>query len=175
MAQEYKCHEITAQTKRPRCDEALAILGKIAAQVQPIMFKHKWRVQKLVEFMPKNAELLGMNMNKGQKISIRLRPHSDPESFYPYESLLGTMLHELTHMQIGAHSAAFYKLLDKLTEECEGYAAKGITGTAGIAFADAGAHKFNMLSIIFSGVDRQRQIAWRRFHHVSERKREEFP
>ena len=32
-----------------------------------------------------------------REIKVRLRPARDPSSFYPYESLLGTMLHELTH------------------------------------------------------------------------------
>ena len=138
----FKCHDITVLTKRQRSDEAKALLEKIAAQVQPIMFKRKWRVTKLVEFMPKNAGLLGMNMNRGQKISIRLRPQNSPDSFYPYNELLGTMLHELVHMKIGPHSAAFYKLLDELWTECEGLMDKGITGSAGIPFAEAGTSAF---------------------------------
>lgn len=40
-------------------------------------------------------------------------------SFYPYEALLHTMLHELVHMEIGPHSAKFYKMLDELRDECE--------------------------------------------------------
>lgn len=40
-------------------------------------------------------------------------------SFYPYENLLHTMLHELVHMEIGPHSAEFYKMLDQLRDECE--------------------------------------------------------
>ena len=38
--------------------------------------------------------LLGMNVNRGQKILIRLRQPSDKTSFFPWEHLLGTMLHE---------------------------------------------------------------------------------
>ena len=29
------------------------------------------------------------------------------------------MLHELVHMEIGPHSAKFYKMLDELRDECE--------------------------------------------------------
>lgn len=36
-----------------------------------------------------------------------------------YESILGTMLHELAHIVRGPHDAVFYKLLDELKAECE--------------------------------------------------------
>jgi len=39
-----------------------------------------------------------VNINRGQKIQIRLRPQEDQNTFLPWESLLGTMLHELTHI-----------------------------------------------------------------------------
>lgn len=45
---------------------------------------------------------LGININRGQKICIRLRPANDPNSFLPLEEeLIGTMLHELTHNHRG--------------------------------------------------------------------------
>ena len=50
---------------------------------------------------------------------IRLREPEDSSSFLPWESMLGTMLHELCHIAIGAHSADFYKLLDELWTEIE--------------------------------------------------------
>ena len=50
---------------------------------------------------------------------IRLREPEDSSSFLPWESILGTMLHELCHIAIGAHSADFYKLLDELWTEIE--------------------------------------------------------
>lgn len=45
--------------------------------------------------------------------------HVREGAFYPYEHLLHTMLHELTHMEISPHSASFYKMLDELRDECE--------------------------------------------------------
>lgn len=45
-------------------------------QVKPICVAHKWTVQKLEEFIPPNAQLLGMNVGR-QKIFIRLRPAGD--------------------------------------------------------------------------------------------------
>ena len=104
----HKCWEVNALKRRPRSDEAQVLLQRLADQVEPIMRAHQWRCTKLTEFVPKNAGLLGMNVNR-TKIMVRLRPAGALESFYPYEHLLGTLLHELVHMQISAHSAAFYK------------------------------------------------------------------
>lgn len=39
--------------------------------------------------------------------------------FYPFEHILGTLLHELTHMSIGPHNSQFYALLDVLWTEAE--------------------------------------------------------
>lgn len=62
----------------------------------------------------------GLNINGGggqtKEIKIRLRPHGSDSSFLPYESLVGTMLHELVHNVQGPHNAVFYKLLDEITE-----------------------------------------------------------
>jgi len=66
-----------------------------------------------------------MNVNQGEKIYIRLRPHDHEDAFLPYESLLGTMLHELVHNRFGPHDKKFYRELDEITEECEKMMAKG--------------------------------------------------
>lgn len=50
---------------------------------------------------------------------IRLREGHDQMSFLPWESVLGTLVHELTHNDIGEHSAEFYKSMDKLYDEVE--------------------------------------------------------
>ena len=121
----YCCGELTVLKKEPRADEARRLLERLADQVLPIMHRHKWRVAKLAEFFPRNDGLLGMNVNRGAKILIRLRPPSDRGSFYPWEHLLGTLLHELVHMEIGPHSAAFYKALDALWKEAEALMDKG--------------------------------------------------
>eukprot|EP00232_Nephroselmis_pyriformis_P011873 CAMPEP_0182897128 /NCGR_PEP_ID=MMETSP0034_2-20130328/26705_1 /TAXON_ID=156128 /ORGANISM="Nephroselmis pyriformis, Strain CCMP717" /LENGTH=197 /DNA_ID=CAMNT_0025031029 /DNA_START=63 /DNA_END=652 /DNA_ORIENTATION=+ len=134
----YVVGEITALKKvTGRSEkEARELLERIYRQVQPVMRKHQWKVGKLSEMFPKNANLLGLNYNRGSEIKIRLRPARDKGSFMPYESLVGTMLHELTHNVHGPHDAKFYKLLDEITAECEEYMSKGITGS-GVGF-DAG-------------------------------------
>jgi hypothetical protein len=97
----------------------------------------------LKEFLPANHELLGLNVNHGQSISIRLRKsRNDLNSFFPYEDLLGTMLHEMVHigdnllkmpllmnyiLVKGPHDAQFYKMLDELKHECEILMSQGIS------------------------------------------------
>lgn len=125
----HRVQEVRALVRRPLREQAEAMLERIAKQVQPIMRRRRWRCLKLTEMFPKNPSLLGLNVNRGQEIKIRLRPHYDENTFLPYEDLLGTMLHELTHNVHGPHNAAFYKLLDEIREECEELMARGISGT----------------------------------------------
>jgi hypothetical protein len=124
----YGCNSTQALKNFPRFEEAEKLLQKVCAQVQPIMAKHQWNVPLVVEFFPTNANLLGMNMNAGQKIMIRLRPSHDRGSFLEWQNILGTMLHELTHNQCGPHDDAFNKLLEILWTEVEALVDKGITG-----------------------------------------------
>jgi hypothetical protein len=50
------------------------------------------------------------------QIKVRLRPAGQLSSFYPFEFVLGTLLHELVHNEFGPHDQKFYKLLDSITE-----------------------------------------------------------
>jgi DNA-dependent metalloprotease WSS1 len=83
------------------------------------------------------SDMQGLNVNgcrgKTREIRIRLRPHHTPNSFLPYEDVLGTMLHEITHNVRGPHDAQFYSILDEVTRECEELMAKGVSGT-GVGF-----------------------------------------
>lgn len=121
---EYCCGEIAAiktAQKKPltRVEEARKLLEKLHAEVKPLMRKYRWRVGKLTEFVPKDKNLLGLNVNSGAKICIRLRLPDDLTTFFPWEHIVGTMLHELTHNNIAPHNDKFYKLLDHLWEEYE--------------------------------------------------------
>lgn len=118
--------------------QAKSLLQRAADQVKPIMARRKWAVPLLNEFYPQMPNLLGLNHNHGQRIDIRLRSPSDPRSFLPYNSILGTLLHELAHIEVGPHNAAFYKLLDGLKRECEQLMDAGNDGRRGASFAGAG-------------------------------------
>ncbi|KAI9648525.1 hypothetical protein NHQ30_003160 [Ciborinia camelliae] len=111
-----------------REDEALHSLKKIASLVKPIMRARNWRVGTLTEFYPDQQNLLGLNVNRGQKICLRLRYPGDRNQFLPMEEVVDTMLHELCHNEIGPHNQQFHALWDQLRKEHEGLTAKGYTG-----------------------------------------------
>jgi hypothetical protein len=70
----------------------------------------------------------GLNVNHGEKICLRLRYPGDKNQFLPLEQVVDTMLHELSHNEIGPHNAAFHALWDQLRKEYEGLVSKGYTG-----------------------------------------------
>ncbi|DBA00077.1 TPA: hypothetical protein N0F65_000368 [Lagenidium giganteum] len=141
--------QIKALVRQPQREQAQALLERIANAVLPILVQRRFRVRRLHEFFPKDARLLGMNVNRGATIYIRctcvyadnpaVRPARSPTSFLPYEALLETMLHELTHMVHGPHNSAFYRYLDQLKEEMESLLMRGLVGVEGAMFAGAGA------------------------------------
>jgi DNA-dependent metalloprotease WSS1 len=123
-SQQYECRQVTAlktANRKPlaRVVEAQGILDKVHRLVRPLMRKYKWSVGKLVEFFPRDSHLLGLNVNQGEKICLRLRPPQDATAFLPYNEIVGTMLHELTHNNIGPHNKEFYKFYDSLWDQCE--------------------------------------------------------
>lgn len=40
--------------------------------------------------------ILGINMNAGQRINLRLRPPGSPDGFYEFDQLVLVMLHEVS-------------------------------------------------------------------------------
>lgn len=118
--------------------EAKSLLQRAANQVKPIMAKRQWAVPILAEFYPRARNLLGLNHNHGEKIEIRLRSPSNRSSFLQYESILGTLLHELVHIEVGPHNAAFYKLLDVLNKECDQLIATDNDGNTSSDFVGQG-------------------------------------
>lgn len=124
------CHRVETLGWR---DDSIAkkLLQRAADQVKPIMARRKWAVPMLTEFYPPMPNLLGMNHNHGERIEIRLRSPGNRDSFLEYESVLGTLLHELVHIEVGPHNAEFYKLLDELQDECDALQMSSGMGTGG--------------------------------------------
>ncbi|KAJ1330144.1 hypothetical protein BSLG_009674 [Batrachochytrium salamandrivorans] len=83
--------------RRDNVSVAQELLERIAAHVKPIIKSRHFRVGSLEEFYPTNPGLLGLNVNRGQVIRIRLRSAADDNRFLEFNDLIGTMLHELTH------------------------------------------------------------------------------
>jgi hypothetical protein len=99
---------------------ANALLRTLACDpgVVKVMRDYKLRVGKLEEMDPddrlaqKTAKerggcLLGYNENGGACIYIRLR--ADNAQFRPYQELIDTLLHELTHNIVGPHNINFWR------------------------------------------------------------------
>lgn len=86
--------EFQHENHRPREAEALQTLRKVASLVKPIMRQRGWKVGVLTEFYPQETNLLGLNVNKGQRICLRLRYPGDERQFLPVEEVTDTMLHE---------------------------------------------------------------------------------
>lgn len=116
---EFKIVKTVELTSMPNPQLARDLLERLRAATAKVMTSRKWKVGVLKEFYPKNKGLLGLNVNRGQSIMIRLREGDDQFSFLPWHSVLGTLVHELTHNEIGEHSAEFYKAVDKLYDEVE--------------------------------------------------------
>ncbi|KAJ2358184.1 hypothetical protein GGF43_000988 [Coemansia sp. RSA 2618] len=114
--------------RQPDSAHALQLLQRVAAQVRPIMQTRSWRVPVLREFYPRTPNLLGLNVNRGSEIRIRLRSAHNATQFLRYEDLVGTMLHELVHIERAPHDHVFYALLDVLKLETEKLMARGYTG-----------------------------------------------
>ncbi|OJD27536.1 hypothetical protein ACJ73_01074 [Blastomyces percursus] len=112
---------------KPREAEALTTLRKIASLVKPIMRQRGWRVGTLAEFYPER-NLLGININHGEKICLRLRYPSDDKQFLPLDQVLDTMLHELCHIVHGPHNQQFHTLWNQLRDEQMQLSLKGYTG-----------------------------------------------
>ncbi|KAG0315796.1 hypothetical protein BGZ97_007814 [Linnemannia gamsii] len=116
----------TCLTSKNNHEEAMRLLKKVATMVRPIMKARGWKISILAEFYTQG--LLGMNTNRGWKIQLCLRYHNDENTFLPWEDILGTMLHELTHNIRGPHDPVFYKALDDLNDEYDKIVASGYTG-----------------------------------------------
>ncbi|KAE8271922.1 hypothetical protein A4X09_0g390 [Tilletia walkeri] len=113
---------------RKGSEQCLQILRRIGTLVKPLMVKHGWRLPLLAEFYPTDKRLLGINVNGGQKICLRLRAPHNPEQIWDEHVVMGTMLHELTHNVRGPHDSVFYAFLDKLKDEYQSIRISGWSG-----------------------------------------------
>jgi hypothetical protein len=112
----------------PRENEALHLLRRVASLVKPLMRARGWTVRTLSEFHPDQANLLGLNRNRGEQIFLRLREPFDRTQFLAFERVVDTMLHELSHIVHGPHDHKFQALWDQLRDELDGLMMKGYTG-----------------------------------------------
>lgn len=105
---------ITYLKYKPNSQYAFHLLEDINNSVALLMNENGLKVSVLAEFYPKQKNLLGLNLNHGYKIMLRLRQPYDDSQFLSRDEIIDTMIHELTHNKIGPHNAAFKKLMNEL-------------------------------------------------------------
>jgi len=109
----------------PPSATALALLHRLAADpgILGIMRRHQWSVGLLKEMPPEGKVgispvcILGLNVNKGQEIHLRLRT-DDLAGFRRYRSIRDTLCHELAHMVWSEHDSNFKALNSQLLRDC---------------------------------------------------------
>ena len=133
----------------PNDTDAAAMLRKIHYEFNEIIERQKWNVSSITEMcccgdgkdhtphkrgggrktkiMPNNV--LGYNLTassytKTHEIHLRLR-HPRTHVLLEYESIAGTMCHELAHNVRGPHDALFYKAMNEIEEQYAVWLAKG--------------------------------------------------
>jgi hypothetical protein len=103
----------------PGDEEARKLLDIAVKAVTPVMQARRWKVDHLTEFLPRSDRLLGVNVNRGATIKIRLRSSRSSTQLFRFEAVVETLLHELVHNVFGPHDRSFYGLLDQIKDECE--------------------------------------------------------
>jgi len=104
----------------------MKLLKKLSSDpgIIAVMKKHNWRVGLLREMPPEGKVgisevcILGLNENKGQTISLRIRT-DDLKGFRNYGNIKNVLLHELTHNQFSEHNDDFWMLFRQLQREAE--------------------------------------------------------
>lgn len=114
----YRVHEVTTLGWSNDGD-ARKLLDRAVGYATRILQNHKWSVMLVGEFYPRDQRLLGLNVNHGEHIKVRLRRPTNRDQFLPFEEIMCTLLHELVHNTIGPHNKAFYALYYELVRECE--------------------------------------------------------
>lgn len=107
---------------------ARALLAKVARHVNPILRDRGWRVKRLME--SSSRTWIGCCTGNGRddadaasaniQLNLRVQPNKHCQVFRSFESILGVMLHEITHISIGLediHPPAFYELLNEIRGE----------------------------------------------------------
>jgi uncharacterized membrane protein YgcG len=121
--------------KLPDADRAAAMLQELKRHAEPILFARGWRVTRLYEMCcctagGKNLSVGGFCVPKGDsitahRIALRLR---EPTShvLYDFDRCMSVLLHELSHIVHGNHSASFYQLMVELNKDHDTFLRRGV-------------------------------------------------
>ncbi|CCM01367.1 uncharacterized protein FIBRA_03417 [Fibroporia radiculosa] len=115
----YQFHHIEPLPHLPDPPSALALLQRLAADpaIRHIMQKNQLAVGALTELAPhEQPELLGLNVNAGQTIKLRIRTDRY-DGFRLYKDIRKVLCHELTHNVWGDHDDSFKEMNSRLNRE----------------------------------------------------------
>lgn len=104
-SQQYRFHEIAPLSHLPNPTSARTVLDRLASDpaILHVMGKHQFSVGTLTELAPhEQPHLLGLNVNAGQAIKLRLRTDAY-DGFRPYAEVRRVLCHELSHNLWGDH------------------------------------------------------------------------
>lgn len=130
-------------------DTCQRLLNRIYGEFYPIIQKRGYNVTSISEMCccgdgmdhcsgrkrklrTMSPQVHGYNMTQsrgGKKvhsIHLRMRDPNNHAVLFGYEHVAGTMAHELAHCVHGAHSAAFYKLMDEILGQHAVFMSQGI-------------------------------------------------
>ena len=127
-------HQVDHIKKLPDANQAAELLQEIKRHADPLLRARGWRVKKLYEICcctsgGKNVGVGGFCVPAGDgvtshRIALRLRQPRSHE-LHSFEHCMQVMLHEMSHIAHGNHSAQFYQMMEEITKQYETYLAKG--------------------------------------------------
>ena len=113
----------------PDSEAVRSLLQRVADAVAPVLAYRGWRVKRLMESVSRTAG--GLCTTNGRtdadatsaniQLNVRIRPDVRCTQLKSYKSLLGVMIHEITHISIGLediHPPAFYDLMRENRRLC---------------------------------------------------------
>ncbi|EED83764.1 predicted protein, partial [Postia placenta Mad-698-R] len=115
----YKFHRIEALDHLPDPPAARTLLTRLANDpaIRHVMQKHSLAVGVLTELAPhEHPNLLGLNVNAGQAIKLRLRTDRY-DGFRLYGDVRKVLCHELTHNVWGDHDDNFKEMNSRLNRD----------------------------------------------------------
>ncbi|KAJ3763799.1 WLM-domain-containing protein [Lentinula raphanica] len=127
----YRFHKLLPLEHLPNPSSALDLLQRLSDDpaIRHVMRKYKFAVGILTELAPhEHPELLGLNVNAGQQIKLRLRTDRY-DGFRAYREVRRVLCHELTHNVWGDHDNNFKELNSLLNREVAEYESRVKTGT----------------------------------------------
>ncbi|KEP52763.1 WLM domain protein [Rhizoctonia solani 123E] len=120
---QFRFHRIEPHANLPNPTSARSLLSKLSTDpaILNIMRSHKFTVGLLTELAPhEHPHLLGLNVNAGQSILLRIRTDAY-DGFRTYAEIRRVLCHELTHNVYGGHGDDFKTLNSQLNREVAEY------------------------------------------------------